>query len=796
MRCHQHRVQCEFRSLLPADPTDVRVVLDGIDANGVAPQQVEHDRHDEDDDDVVTLLPPKLTMIRASLFSLALMMIVCPLYLTIGAQQTARVSVVVSSQGKPLPDAIVRADSVGSRTDSTGTAQLVLPAGSHRLQVVKLGYAPDSISFSLTAGIDTTISIGLSERVHTTAPVIVTAARTEQRIEDVPLRVEVLAGEDVDEKTAMRPGDLTQMVAEIPGVRVQPSAPGIGGANLRVQGFRGQYTEFLTDGLPLTGPSEAGLSLVQLPPLDLGQIEVIKGASSALYGPRALGGVVNFVSRRPPAAGQRPIRDAILSSSSFGGVDGVGFAGGQLNDSWSYTMLGGAHREPEHEADSDRWADVVGSTRGELRPRLFWNGDTGSRLLLTAGLSADDRHGGLISSTPPSAAGDRLTARHGDLGAIGRITLKSGILLNFRASISGQARDHRFPTGVSETDRSGSSLAEISATRNVGRAILVAGLAGRTDNYSNEEVGGFNFAYNTLSTFAQTTLTATDAVSLSLTGRCDRHSRYGTSCVPVAGILVRQPAGFSERISAGLGAYAPTPFIDETQSIGFSRLRPFTGPLAPALSYERARNLAVDLGYHVGGLDVNATGYASHITRPVILHELTTGPHAGELVNAPGPSRTHGVDIFAVYTGDPVSVTAFYSILHAGETVLPEGSTDGPFQREIPYNPSRRAGLDVAIDAEETGSRFAVEAYYTGRQHTDNDPYRTTTPGFTTIELLLTQKVARQQLFFSVDNLTNVRQTNYGPVLLPAPSRLGHFTTDLWAPLEGRAVRAGIRASF
>lgn len=732
------------------------------------------------------------SMAWKSTLAIALLLMTCPLIA--GGQQLARVTVVVSSQSKPLPDAIVRSDSVGDRTDTAGTAVLALAVGTHHIQVAKLGYAPDSVAISLT-GSDTTISVQLNERVQTAAPVIVTATRTEQRIEEVPLRVEVLAGEDVDEKTAMRPGDLTQMVAEIPGVRVQPSAPGIGGANLRVQGFRGQYTQFLTDGLPLTDPSESGLSLVQLPPLDLAQIEVIKGASSALYGPSALGGVVNFVTQRPPAAQLRPIRDAVLSSSSFGAVDAVGFTGLRIDDAWSYTLLGGAHREPEHEADSDQWADIVGSTRAEVRPRFFWNGNGASKVLVTAGYSTDDRKGGMVGSSASSGR-DHLRDTHGDLGTTGTIALSSGSLLNFRAAISGQSRDHRFPAGSEESDRAAASLAEVSGTFNVRRAILVAGVANQTNSYANHDVSGFDFAFNTISAFAEATVTTSDAVSLSLTGRCDHHNRYGTSCIPVAGLLVRQPAGFSERISAGLGAYAPTPFIDETQAIGFSRLRPFSGPLSPTLSYERARNLALDLGYHNGGLDVNATGYASQITQPVILHELQTGAYAGELVNSPGPMHTRGVDVFAVYTGDPVSVTAFYSVLRAREIVLPDVVGGVPFERETPYNPSRRAGLDVAVDAEEIGSRFAVEAYYTGQQHTGDDPYRRVTPEFTTIEVLLSQKVARQQLFLSIDNLLNVRQTNYGPLLLPTPSRLGRVTTELWAPLEGRTVRAGIRASF
>lgn len=416
---------------------------------------------------------------------------------------------------------------------------------------------------------------------------------------------------------------------------------------------------------------------------------------------------------------------------------------------------------------------------------------------MTAGFSADDRTGGGISGNfiTPSQR-DLLKARHADIGAVGRLALKSGTLVDFRTSVSGQDRDHLFPTGMEEKDRETSSLAEVSATRSIQRVILVGGLAAQADTYANRSIDGFDFNFNTLSAFGQTTLAATDAISMSLTGRCDRHNRYGTSCVPVAGVLFRQRAGFSERLSAGLGSYAPTPFIDETQTIGFSRLRPFSGSVAPILAYERARNFAVDVGYHTRGLDVNATGYASRIARPVVLHELTTGPYAGELINTHGPTQTRGIDVFAVFTGDPISVTAFYGFLRARETVPADNTGATWLVREIPYNPSHRAGLDVAVDVEETGSRFAVESYYTGRQRTEDDPYRMTTPGFTTIELLFTQKVARQQLFLSVDNLTNVRQTNYGPLLLPSPSRSGRPTTELWSPMEGRTVRAGIRASL
>src|SRR5688572_31602655 len=97
----------------------------------------------------------------------------------------------------------------------------------------------------------------------------------------------------------MTPGDIAMLLNETSGLRVQVTSPSLGGANVRVQGLRGRYTQLLSDGLPLYGGQTASIGILQIPPLDLGQVEVIKGVASALYGSSALGGVINLVSRRP-----------------------------------------------------------------------------------------------------------------------------------------------------------------------------------------------------------------------------------------------------------------------------------------------------------------------------------------------------------------------------------------------------------------------------------------------------------------------------------------------------------------
>src|SRR5699024_1223529 len=128
------------------------------------------------------------------------------------------------------------------------------------------------------------------------------------RIEDQPMRVEILDAEEIQEKKMMTPGDIVMMLNEMGGLRVQATSPSLGAASVRVQGMRGRYTRFLSDGLPLFGADVGGLGLLQIPPSDLAQVEVIKGVASALYGAGALGGVVDLISKRPSAA---PFHEAL-----------------------------------------------------------------------------------------------------------------------------------------------------------------------------------------------------------------------------------------------------------------------------------------------------------------------------------------------------------------------------------------------------------------------------------------------------------------------------------------------------
>ena len=172
---------------------------------------------------------------------------------------------------------------------------------------------------------------------------------------------------------------LANVINETGGLRVQVTAPSLGAANVRVQGLRGRYTQILADGLPLYGGQTGAIGLLQIPPLDLGQVEVIKGVASALYGSSALGGVVNLVSRRPKQAEH----EFLVNRTSRGGTDAVVWIAEPKENRLSLSLLAGAHAQDKTDIDHDGWADLAGYRRATIRPRMMWDNGKGNSMFAT-----------------------------------------------------------------------------------------------------------------------------------------------------------------------------------------------------------------------------------------------------------------------------------------------------------------------------------------------------------------------------------------------------------------------------
>src|SRR5262245_17426175 len=306
--------------------------------------------------------------------------------------QNATLRIAVRSDTGAVPSADVVVNGTTSKTNADGVTTVTVPPGRTEIVVVKEGFAPASATVELQSNQQQQVLITLNRGASVEEHVTVSATRTDKRVEDVPMRVEVLDTEEVQEQVMQGPGDIVNLLREMGGLHVATTGPSLGAAGVRIQGMRGRYTRFLSDGLPLFGEQVGGLGLLQVPPIDLGQVEVIKGVSSALYGAGAMGGVVNLVARRPTSHS----RELTINRSSRGETDAVGYLSQPFDNRWGRTLLAGGHWQARNDIDGDAWADLPGYQRAEVRPRLFWENRSGSSLFVTAGASHESRTGGTV----------------------------------------------------------------------------------------------------------------------------------------------------------------------------------------------------------------------------------------------------------------------------------------------------------------------------------------------------------------------------------------------------------------
>jgi iron complex outermembrane receptor protein len=152
------------------------------------------------------------------------------------------------------------------------------------------------------------------------------------------------------------------------------------------------------------------------------------------------------------------------------------------------------------------------------------------------------------------------------------------------------------------------------------------------------------------------------------------------------------------------------------------------------------------------------------------------------------PTITRGVESVATFRRAPFSVTGTYTYVHSAEGV-------GNDRGDVPLTPRHSAGL-VGMWERENRGRAGIEAYFTGRQRLDDNPYRSSGAAYVLFGGLVERRVGRVRLFVNVENLGGVRQTRWDPLIRPQPAADGRWTVDAWAPLDGRVINGGVRVAF
>lgn len=611
--------------------------------------------------------------------------------------------------------------------------------------------------------------------------IIVQGTRLGRRLQDEPLRVEAISGEEIEEKALMRPGNIAMLVNEIGGVRVQITSPALGGANVRMQGLEGRYTQLLADNLPLYGGQAASLGLLQVPPTDLAQVEVIKGAVSALYGGAALGGVINLVSKRPAHTFEA---DILANATTRNGQDLTAYVAGPVTRSAGLSFTAGAHRQAGQDLDSDGWLDMAGYERLTMRPRFRWDGDDGASFYLTFGAMTEERTGGTLPGrkVPDGTAFVQAQdTEQFDAGLVVTKPMGETGTLNIRASAMRQDHLHRFGAVV-EDDRHTSLFAEASLTGESGTTAWVAGLAFQSDGFSSRTLPLFDYTYDVPGLFGQIEQDAAPDLTLAASARVDFHDSFGTQFSPRVSALY-SPGPLTVRASLGRGFFAPTPFVDEIDAAGLSHLEPLGN-----LSAETAITASLDIGWARGPWEANLTLFGSDIDKATRLEPAA--PDRVRLVNIEGTTRLRGSEMLLRFRRDGFTVTGSYVFVASSEP-----SRDGVGRNQQPLTPKHTAGL-IGMWEEHGKGRIGIEAYYTGRQLLEDNPFRTRSRPYLHLGVLGEIVIGKMSLFANAENLLGVRQTRYNPILLPQRAPSGRWTLDAWAPLEGFILNAGVRLRF
>lgn len=685
--------------------------------------------------------------------------------------------------------AILPGTKIGATSDTVGVIILNnIPDGKQVIQFRYVGYETrlDTLTFPFTQSQPMLILLqaeGKGEGKEL-AEVVIGATRSSRTIANIPTRVEVISGEELDEKGNMKPGDIRMLLAESTGIQTQQTSATSGNSSIRIQGLDGKYTQIIRDGFPLYSGFSGGLGLLQIAPLDLKQVEVIKGASSTLYGGGAIAGLVNLVSKTP--ANERQL-DFLLNGNSASGLDVSAFYS-QKFDKIGATVYAAYNHGKPYDPSNIGLSAIPRYNRYTVNPKLFFYLDDKNTLITAVNATIENRIGGDMQYLKGN--GDAQNS-YFELNKTGRystqaefdhkfndkekLTVKNSVSY-FDRSIN--LRDYRF-SGVQVSTYSEANYAYTGE-----KADWVAGVNYLTDNFSEDKNSSFplrSYHYNTAGAFVQNTWNVTKKFTLESGLRGDYHNDYGFFLLPRISGLYRINSHFSTRLGGGLGYKAPSVFTEDAERIEFRNVLPIDVANTKA---ERSYGANYDLTYRTGLFDdqvsfsINQLFFYTRINNPILLTSLANGNL--QYLQPQGDLNTKGMETNVKLTYGDLKLFVGYTFAdvnqHTGNTIM-----------TYPLVSKHRLNNILMYEIEDKW-KIGAEAYYFSPQ-TLNDGTRG--KSYWTAGLMAEKIWERFSLFVNFENLTDTRQTKFGPIY--TGSITDPVFKDIYAPLDGFVVNGGIK---
>ncbi|MFZ1700860.1 MAG: TonB-dependent receptor [Pyrinomonadaceae bacterium] len=668
--------------------------------------------------------------------------------------------------------------------DKDGLAEITnLPDGEQILEISSIGYGTTTLTlvFPLSDTSERTVLLEIDNEV---GEVTITSTRTGREIEAEPTRVEAIDEEEIDEKINMRPANVAMVLHESTGIQVQQTSATSNSQSVRIQGLDGRYTQILKDGFPAYGGFSGSLSVLEIPPLDLKQVEVIKGPSATLFGGDAIAGVVNFVTKNP---GEVPVTTLLLNQTSALGTDVSLFNSRKLTRI-GYTFLGSVNYQKEYDADDDDFTDLPRTAAFGITPKLIFYGSK-TTLVVGNSLSYQNRKGGDVLAI--RGRPDQFHTYFEENGSFRNVTtfdlnheFADGSRLIAKQSFAFFDRkiatlNYRFE------GQQFNSFTDVSYSRLYGKHAVVMGASSVFDRF-RESTPGINPPRNETraygGVFVQDTVDLTNRVSLEAGFRVDHARDYGTFALPRVAVLFRLTEKLTSRFGFGLGYKTPTMFTEDAETLLF---RDVAG-VGNSLKAERSRGGTFDLNYRdtIGEnvtFSLNQMFFYTQITDPIVLR-----------VSPSDIYQFSNADSSVISKGIETNVRIGYGVakLFFGYTLTDAKAGYLGGNRRLTLLPRHRVNSSLVFEEHEN-YKFGAEFYFAGRQILDD---RSLTRSAAEFGLFAEKTFGKISVFINGENLGDIRQGKYGPVVIP-PFTDPTFA-EIYTHLEGRVVNGGVKIRF
>ncbi|WP_375191119.1 TonB-dependent receptor plug domain-containing protein [Chryseobacterium sp.] len=708
------------------------------------------------------------------------------LNLCVYAQNT--LTAVVKSSGTKEPligvTASIKGTSIGATSNENGQITLFnIPNGLQEIHFSYIGFNEriDTLEFPLK---DTSvIEILLKESSEELDEIVISSTRSTRSIQNIPTRIEFIGGEELDEKGNMKAGDIRMLLSESTGIHVQTTSPTSANASIRIQGLDGRYTQILKDGFPIYSGASSGLGLLQIPPLDLKQVEVIKGSTSTLYGGGAIAGLVNLISKTPTE--ERDLRFH-LNGTSGRGLDINGFYGQKFNKIGT-TIFASHNRNVAYDPAQIGLSAIPQFERYVLNPKLFVYFNDKTKMNFGINATIENRLGGDMLYIKGKADNthqffeENKTQRYSTQFVFDH-TVNENSFVQVKNSVSYFNRNTAIPNYEFEGTQT-ATFTEASYTHSKEKSEWITGVNIWTDNFKEKQITSFplrDYNQTTFGAFVQNSFRATDWFQLETGLRTDYVVDYGAVFLPRVSALFHIANGLTSRIGGGFGYKTPTIFTEESERIQYQNVMPIDDNTN---KLEKSYGANADINYRTNMGDdwtfsINHLFFYTYLDNPLLLQNMATNTY--QFINSSGYIHTKGTETNVKIGYDDLKLFLGYTFT---DTRLLENGTS----TENPLTPKHRVNSVLMYEIEDKW-KIGLEAYYFSPQKLNDG---TTGKDYWMCGFMAEKIWERFSLYINFENFLDTRQTRFDNIYTGTITN--PVFSDIYAPLDGFVINGGIK---